>query len=80
VRDTRKDLAVDVGEDVGEGLAPLGGGRGKGRPELPRAQAGKDRELLSFGQVPDDPVDQTPALLAEGLEIDVSGQGATPLR
>jgi hypothetical protein len=78
VRDAGEDLAVDVGEDVGEGLAPLGGSCGKGIPELPRAEAGQDREPLSFGQVAGDPVDQTSALLAEGLEIDVAGQEATP--
>ncbi len=78
MRDAGEDLAVDVGEDVGEGLAPLGGGRGKGVPQLPRAEAGQDREALSFGQVAGDPVDQTAAFLAEGLEIDVAGQEATP--
>jgi hypothetical protein len=78
VGDARQDLSVDIGQDVGEGLALL---RRRGRElvaQLPRAKAGKDGELLPLGQVAGDPVDEPATFFAEGLEIDVPGQEATP--
>ncbi len=78
--DAGDDPPFDVGQDVGEGLAPLGSGRGKDGPQLPRAEAREDGELLPLGQVAGDPVDETAAFVAEDLEIDVPGQGATPRR
>ena len=76
--DAGDDLPLDVGQDVGEGLALLGSGRGKGSPQLPRAEAREDGELLPLGQVAGDPVDETAAFVAKGVEIDVAGQEATP--
>jgi hypothetical protein len=80
VGDAGDDLPFHVGQDVGEGLASLGRGRGKGGPQLPRAQAREDGELLPLGQVAGDPVDETAAFVAKDLEIDVPGQTATPRR
>jgi hypothetical protein len=80
VSDAREDLSVDVGQDVGESLALLGGRGRELLAQLSRAEAGQDWELLPFGQIAGDPVDQTPAFLAEDLEIDVPGQGSTPRR
>jgi hypothetical protein len=78
VGDARQDLPVDVGQDVGEGLALLRRRRREPVAQLPRAEAGQDGELLPLGQVAGDPVDQTATFLPEGLEIDVPGQEATP--
>jgi hypothetical protein len=78
VGDAGEDLAFDVGQDPAEGLAPLGGGCRKRAPQLARAETREDRELLALGQVAGDPVDETTALLAEDLQIDVAGQGTTP--
>ena len=80
VGDAGEDLPVDVGQDVGQSLTLLGRSGRELVAELPRAQAGQDGELLPLGQIPGDPVDQAPAFLAEDLEIDVPGQGATPRR
>jgi len=78
VGDPGNDLSIDVGQDLGEGLAPLRRGRGEGGPQLPRAETRQYGELLPLGQVAGDPVDETPAFVAKDLEIDVPGQGATP--
>ena len=78
--DAGDDLPFHVGQDVGEGLAPLGSGPGKGGPQLPRAEARDDRELLPLGQLAGDPVDETAAYVAKDLEIDDPGQTATPRR
>ncbi len=78
--DARQDLPLDVGEDLGERLGLLRWGGGQGRAQLPRPEAGQDRELLPLGQIPGDPVDETVAFLAKDLEIDVAGQEPTPRR
>jgi hypothetical protein len=78
VGDAGDDLALDVGQDLGEGLAPLRRGRGEGGPQLPRAEARQYGKLLPLGQVAGDPVDETAAFVPKDLEIDVPGQRATP--
>ena len=74
VSDAGEDLPLDVGQDRGERLTLFGRGGGKRLPQLARTKARENRELLAPGQVVRDPVDEAAALLAEDLEVDVSGQ------
>lgn len=76
--DAGDDLPFDVGQDLGEGLAPLRRGRGEGGPQLPRAETRQYGELLPLGQVAGDPVDEAAAFVAKDLEVNVPGQRATP--
>jgi hypothetical protein len=75
VGDAGQDLPLDIGQDRGERLTLLGRGGWERLAQLARPKTGEYGELLAFGQVPRDPVDESAALLAEDLEIDVSGQG-----
>ena len=74
VSDAGEDLPLDVGKDRRERLALFGRGGGKRLPQLARTKARQNGEPLALGQVLRDPVDEAAALLAEGLEVDVSGQ------
>jgi hypothetical protein len=78
VSDAGKDLPLDVGQDRGQGLALLRRRRRELRPQLARAKAREHGEPLPFGEVAGDPVDEAAALLAEDLEVDVSGQASPP--
>jgi hypothetical protein len=72
-------LSVDVGEDRVERLGRLGWGRRKPLAELAWAKTREDGKRVAPGQVPRDPVDETATLVAEGLDVDVTGQDYRPV-